>query len=235
MKGKGKADWESEQLLALVRKLQPGIIIDNRAEIEQDIWTPEQFQPTEWLRHPETNELVVWEACQTFSGSWGYHRDEQTWKNPEMLLRMLVNTVSLGGNLLMNVGPTSRGYLDSRAEAALKVYADWMKYNARSIYGCTMAEPEFIAPKDCRYTQSADGKRLYLHLFAYPFAHIQLRGLAGRVEYAQFLHDGSEVLFTDGTLNHFGEGLPQHADALTLYLPDIKPNCLLPVIELFLK
>ena len=33
----------------------------------------------------------------------------------------------------MNVGPTSRGYLDYRAEEALKVFADWMKYNNRSI------------------------------------------------------------------------------------------------------
>ena len=235
MKGKGREDWESEKLIATARKLQPGIIIDNRADLEQDLWTPEQFQPTEWVRHPETNELVVWEACQTFSGSWGYYRDEQTWKNPEMLLRMLVNTVSLGGNLLMNVGPTSRGYIDSRAEAALKVYADWMKYNSRSIYGCTMAEPEFVAPADCRYTQSVDGKRLYLHLFAYPFAHIRLPGLSGKVEYAQFLHDGSEVLFSDGKVDHFSEGISNQPDAVTLYLPDLKPNSLLPVIELFLK
>ncbi|MFR6589682.1 MAG: alpha-L-fucosidase [Gallintestinimicrobium sp.] len=64
----------------------------------------------------KTGELVTWEACHTFSGSWGYFRDEQTWKSPEMLIRLLVNTVSRGGNLLMNVGPTSRGYLDYRAE-----------------------------------------------------------------------------------------------------------------------
>ena len=235
MKGKGKDDWEAEELLALARRLQPGIIIDNRTGIEQDIFTPEQFQPDEWLRHRETGELVNWEACQTFSGSWGYYRDEQTWKSPEMLIRMLVNTVSLGGNLLMNVGPTSRGYFDHRAEAALKVYADWMKVNSRAIYGCTMAEPEFTAPADCRFTQSLDGKRLYLHLFAYPFAHIQLHGLAGKVDYAQFLHDGSEVLFSEGKMEHFGEALPEGDDLLVLNIPPVKPDCLVPVIELFLK
>ena len=235
MKGKGKDDWEAEKLIALARKLQPGIIIDNRTEIEQDLWTPEQFQPTEWVRHKETGELVTWEACQTFSGSWGYYRDEQTWKSPEMLIRMLVNTVAIGGNLLMNVGPTSRGYLDDRAENALKVYADWMKYNSRSIYGCTMAEPKFKAPADCRFTQSADGKRLYVHLFAYPFAHLQLPGLGGKVDYAQFLHDGSELKFSENKLEHFGEALPEQDDLLVIYLPAIKPNTLVPVIELFLK
>ena len=50
MKGKGKDDWEAEKLIALARSLQPGIIIDNRTEIEQDVWTPEQFQPTEWVQ-----------------------------------------------------------------------------------------------------------------------------------------------------------------------------------------
>ena len=220
MKGKGKDDWESEELIKLARSLQPDIIIDNRAEIEQDLWTPEQYQPTEWIRD-KNGERVVWEACQTLSGSWGYYRDESTWKSPEMLIRMLVNTVSLGGNLLMNVGPTARGYLDYRAEAALGVYADWMKYNSRSIYGCTMADPEFQAPADCRLTQSEDGKRLYVHLFAYPFAHLQLRGLAGKVEYAQFLHDASELLFTEGGVNHFSEGAARGDDLL--------------VIELFLK
>ncbi len=236
-KGKGRDDWESEKLIALARSLQPHIMIDNRADIEQDLWTPEQYQPLEWIRHKETGELVTWEACQTFSGSWGYHRDEQTWKSPEMLIRMLVNTVALGGNLLMNVGPTSRGYLDDRACAALDVFAQWMKYNGRSVYGCTMAEPELLksCPQDCRLTQSADGRRLYVHLFAYPFAHLQLFGLAGKVEYAQFLHDGSELLFTEGKVDHFSEGASARDDLLVIKLPAVKPRVEVPVIELFLK
>ncbi len=236
MRGKEKDDWESEKLIALARSLQPGIMIDNRADIEQDLWTPEQYQPQEWVRHEKTGELVTWEACQTFSGSWGYHRDEQTWKSPEMLIRMLVNTVSLGGNLLMNVGPTSRGYLDRRAQDALKVYADWMRVNSRSIYGCTMAEPEYAAPSDCRLTQSEDGKRLYVHLFAYPFAHLHMKGLAGKVDYAQFLHDGSEILYTEGTAETYGDSpIPGREDLLILHLPPVKPDCIVPVIELFLK
>lgn len=237
MKGKGKDDWEAEKLIATARSLQPDIIIDNRTELEQDLWTPEQYQVTEWVRHPKTGELVTWEACQTFSGSWGYHRDESTWKSPEMLIRMLVNTVSCGGNLLMNVGPTSRGEFDDRAKNALAVYERWMHFNSRSIYNCTMAEPELLktCPPDCRYTQSVDGKRLYVHLFAYPFQHLLIHGLAGKVDYAQFLHDGSEVLMHEGKVPHFSEGIAQGEDLLVLNLPAIKPNMEVPVIELFLK
>lgn len=235
MRGKGKEDWEAEELIALARRLAPDILIDNRTEVDGDIWTPEQYQPKTWVRHPESGELVTWEACQTFSGSWGYYRDEMTWKSPEMLIRMLVETVSLGGNLLMNVGPTARGYLDSRAQEALEVYARWMQYNSRSIYGCTMAEPQFQAPQDCRFTQSADGKRLYLHLFAYPFAYLELHGLAGKVDYVQFLHDASEVCFTEGKVDHFSLGATQAKDLLVLELPPVKPDVLVPVLEIFLK
>ena len=235
LKGKGKDDWEAEELIALARKLQPGIIIDNRTELEQDIWTPEQYQPLEWVKHNETGELVTWEACQTFSGSWGYHRDESTWKSPEMLINMLINTVCIGGNLLMNVGPTARGYLDYRAEKALGVYADWMKYNSRSIYGCTMAEPEFTAPRGTRLTQSVDGKRLYIHLVEYPYEFLEFRGLADKIDYAQFLHDGSEVLYTIGSIDHFSEARTQSADLVAFKIPIVKPNTIVPVIEVFLK
>ena len=235
LRGKGKDDWEAEKLIATARSLQPGIIIDNRTGIEQDLWTPEQYQPQAWLRHRETGELVTWEACQTFSGSWGYYRDETSWKSPEMLIQMLIQTVSLGGNLLMNVGPTARGCFDYRAQAALQSFADWMKFNSRSIYGCTMAEPEFQAPNGCRLTQNEDGKRLYVHLFQYPYAFLELPGFAGKVEYAQFLHDASEVRFSENSVEHFSEGRTQSDDLLVLNLPAVKPPVIVPVIELFLK
>ena len=235
LKGKGKDDWEAEELIALARKLQPGIIIDNRTEIEQDIWTPEQYQPLTWQRHKETGELLTWEACQTFSGSWGYHRDESSWKSPQMLIEMLINTVCIGGNLLMNVGPTARGCLDYRAENALAVYAEWMKYNSRSIYNCTMAEPEFVAPRGTRLTQSEDGKRLYIHLIEYPYAFLEFRGLGGKIDYAQFLHDGSEIIYTEGKIAHFSEGRTEAEDLVAFNLPTPKPNVVVPVIEVFLK
>jgi len=235
MKGKGKDDWESEKLVALARELQPGIIIDNRSDLEQDLWTPEQYQMLEWVRHPESGELVTWEACQTFSGSWGYFRDETSWKSPKMLIEMLVNTVCIGGNLLMNVGPTARGCFDYRAEKALKVYADWMKYNGRSIYNCTMAEPEFKAPRGTRLTQSEDGKRLYIHLIEYPYAFLEFEGLADKIDYAQFLHDGSEILYTIDEVGHFSEGRTSKKGLVAFRIPQHIPEMIVPVIEVFLK
>lgn len=237
--GKGSDDWEAKELIALARSLQPGIIIDNRAGIEQDLWTPEQIEVKAWPRHSQTGELVPWEACHTFSGSWGYYRDEMTWKSPEMLIKLLIDCVSLGGNLLMNVGPTARGYMDKRAVNALNVYAEWMKYNSRSIYGCTMAEPEFKAPDGVRYTQSEDGRRLYAHIYNYPFRYLQLPGLAGKVKYAQFLHDASELRMPqDAAKRLTNSGGEKHGDIeeniLILEVPYVKPDVTVPVVELFL-
>ncbi len=224
--GKGRADWESEKLLALVRELAPRIIVDNRLDLPGggggDIQTPEQFQPTEWVKVDD--KPVVWEACQTLSGSWGYHRDETTWKSPDQLVQMLVNTVSLGGNLLMNVGPTARGTFDARALSALSVYGDWMTLHERAIRGCTQSE--FAAPPDVRYTQNFATNRLYAHVYAWPFQHLHLPGLAGRVAYAQLLNDASEVKFRD---------TGKENATLTLELPIVKPNVVGPVVELFLK
>ena len=136
---------------------------------------------------------------------------------------MLINSVSCGGNLLMNVGPTARGLFDPRAREALAVYRDWMALHGRSIYGCTQSE--FAAPGHCRLTQN--GKRLYAHLFSWPFKHLHLDGLAGKVEYAQLLNDASELRLRE-------DADPARA-TLTLELPVRKPDVVVPVVELFLK
>lgn len=220
--GKTKEDWESEKLVKLIRELQPEIVINNRLGVEGDTVTPEQQANVTWPTHKETGELLTWEVCHTFSGSWGYFRDETSWKSPKMLIDTLVKTVANGGNLLMNVGPTSRGVFDYRADNALKAFADWMKFNSRSIYGCTMAEPEFTAPEGTYLTQSEDGKRLYIHFVDYPFKSVALKYSIDKIDYAQFLHDGSEVLYK------------QKGDYVLFELPVVQPQAITPVIELFL-
>ncbi|MGH7146093.1 MAG: alpha-L-fucosidase [Planctomycetota bacterium] len=230
--GKGQQEWGSEALLKLVRDLQPRIMVNNRLELDGDFSTPEQFQPREWVR--VNGQRVVWEACQTFSGSWGYHRDEESWKSTEMLVQMLIDTVSKGGNLLLNVGPNGRGELDARALDRLRGIGAWMRLHGRSIYGCTQSE--FTPPPDGRYTQN--GRRLYLHLFAWPFGHVHLPGLAGRVEYAQLLNDASEIKLREPELKvdpHNYMAAAGQAGTLTLQLPVKKPAVTVPVIELFLK
>jgi len=233
--GKGRNDWKSQELYQLVRELQPHVILNDRLDLDDgwDVNTPEQYQPREWVR--VNGQPVTWEACQTFSGSWGYHRDEASWKSVPQLVRMLADSVSKGGNLLLNVGPTGRGEFDARALDRLRGVGQWMHRHGRSIYGCTQAPDEFTAPEDCRLTYNPETHRLYVHLFAWPFKHLHLDGLADRVEYAQLLNDASEVLMQPVKHGDAPVGDQPDRKTLTLTLPVLQPDAAVPVIELFLK
>ncbi|QYA92746.1 alpha-L-fucosidase [Streptomyces anulatus] len=229
--GKGPDDWDSPRLLDMVRELQPHILVNDRAGLPGDFVTPEQYQPSA----PMTSggRPVLWEACQTLNGSWGYDRDNLDRKSPDLLVRMLVDGVSKGGNLLLNVGPTGRGHLDPRDTAALGEVGRWMDLHERSVRGC--GPSPFTPPADCRYTQRGD--RLYVHLFAWPLSHLHLPGLDGRVRYAQLLNDASEVVPVQvdpdrPAVNTQMGGQP--AGTLTLRLPVQRPDTLVPVIELHL-
>ena len=234
--GKGRDDWGSVELMKMVRELQPGIIVNDRADLKDywggwDFTTPEQFKVDKW---PEENGVrIPWETCQTFSGSWGYYRDEHTWKDNKQLLVLLIESVSKGGNLLLNVGPTARGTFDERADKALAEMGEWMKYNNRSIYNCTQAPDEFEAPDNTLLTYNPETNRLYVHLLDYPLQNFLMRGYGDKVKYAQFLHDASEIKIG----KPYGHWIEQkHSDNdINLLLPVNKPRVEIPVIELFLK
>ncbi len=225
--GKGKNDWGSVELLKMIRKLQPGIIVDNRLDLDEyadgaDFATPEQVKPSELQ---STYGGLPFETCQTFSGSWGYFRDENSWKTNHELLTLLITAVSKSGNLILNVGPTARGYFDYRAVRALDSVGMWMKYNNRSIYGCTQAPSEFKYPEKTLLTYNPVTKKLYLHLMQYNQAGITLPGYNGKIKYAQFLHDNSEIKYQAA-----GDNSPD----LLINLPQ-KPNMQIPVIEFTLQ
>jgi alpha-L-fucosidase len=226
-RGKGKDDWGSVELVKLIRKLQPGIIIDNRLNLEEykdgaDFETPEQVKPSELAKY----RGKTWETCQTFSGSWGYYRDEHTWKTHRQLLDLLITSTSNGGNLILNVGPTARGEFDYRANNALDSMAYWMHANSKAIYGCTYAPDKYAVPEGAKLTYNAAKKKLYVHLFNYPAnGSITLPGYSGTVTYAQFLNDNSEVLYKPASNN----------TDLVVTLPKNKPPYEVPVIELSLQ
>ncbi|MDR2287321.1 MAG: alpha-L-fucosidase [Prevotellaceae bacterium] len=223
--GKGHKDWDSENLIKLIRSLQPQIIIDDRADLKNTTWgwdyvTPEQSIPKEWPA--ENGVRLPWEVCHTFSGSWGYYRDEHSWKSVHQLLSILIESVSKGGNLLLNVGPTARGTFDNRANDRLDGIAKWMKFHSRSIYGCTQAPNEYKVPDNCLLTYNPETKRLYLHILGWSIP--SLSGYGDKIKYAQFLNDASEIKYS----------ITDNNDVI-LTLPAQHPNVEIPVIELFLK
>jgi alpha-L-fucosidase len=232
--GKGRDDWESERLVELIRRLRPGIILDDRLDLPGvgDIATPEQFQPRTGL--VRDGKPVVWEACQTMGGWWGYQRDGGAWRDSDELIRTLIDTVSKGGNLLLNVGPTARGELCPRTRERLRGIAAWMRHHAAAIHGCGAAPAGIACPQDCRLTWDARRRRLFVHVFAWPYQHLHIDGLKGKVRSARLMLDGSELAMhglKDWQM-HVARDAGFGPDLLSINLPIPRPDTAVPVIEL---
>ncbi len=149
---------------------------------------------------------------------------------------MLIETVSKGGNLLLNVGgPTARGVFDERADERLDGIGNWMKYHSRSVYGCTQAPEDFKAPQNCLVTYNPSKKRIYIHVLEWPFKSLHLPGYKGKFKYAQLLNDASEIKFRTQTEEGSHTTETSRENDLILSLPVERPNVEVPVIELFLE
>lgn len=191
--------WRATELVQSIRRMHPDIIIDNRlscghedANFQETGWgdftSPEQIIPPQGVVNRDGKPLV-WEACITLNNHWGYVRDDHNYKSSAQAIRMLVECVSKGGNLLLNVGPDARGRIPAASLERMKDIGDWLELNGESIYGCGIAD--FPKPDWGRYTQK--GQRLFAHIFEKPVGGIPLLGLGGKVRQARLLADGSEV------------------------------------------
>jgi len=246
--GKGPDDWDVPKLCKLIRELQPNILINDRLGTDwdaghtADFLCYEQALPSEQMSN--NGRPVAWESPQTFSGSWGYFRDETSWKTSKQLLEMLLYTTSRGGNLLLNVGPTGRGEIDARATQCLEQIAAWMRPNSRAIHGCTAAPAEIGPPDKCVLTYDANANKLYVHVLDWPATpgprgqstYLYWKDMqADRIAYAQLLNDASEVLFRAGGKNKKELVGGWTEDTTILTLPVHQPDTEIPVIEVALK
>jgi alpha-L-fucosidase len=120
---------QSEELLQLIRTLQPNCIVNGRiGNGLGDYYVSEQQISKEANLNP-------WEACITMSRRWAYNRHDTEWKSPELLVRQLVEIVSKGGNLLLNIGPKGDGTFPPESVERLAAIGNWMKINNEAIYG----------------------------------------------------------------------------------------------------
>jgi len=230
-KGKGAADWQADELVKMIHQLQPKILLNNRLGIDGGgVITPEKAQ---FASDAPTDTFKLIEECNTLARSWGYVRDDHDWKSPEQLIHLLVDAVSHGNNLLLNVGPDGRGVFPPEATDRLAAFGDWMRVNSSAIYGA--GRSAFAAPDGVRYTQN--GKYLYAHFYTWPIESIELPGLAGKVRTARLFDDGAEVRFKGPEAKDPKDNLSTGVSegAIRLLLPTAKPPSLVPVVELTLE
>ncbi|MFA6110841.1 MAG: alpha-L-fucosidase, partial [Candidatus Latescibacterota bacterium] len=161
-------DIRMTEMEAMARRHQPGLIIADRTvggEYENLI-TPEQLIPDEPLEVP-------WESCLTMGESWKYVPDDRC-KPASQLLRMLVEVVAKGGNLLLGTGPTPEGTLTDEALSRLAEIGAWMAVNGEAIRRSRPVAPH--REGEVFYTRR--GQQAYAIAFGDPQpAPICLRGL----------------------------------------------------------
>lgn len=201
--------WQAQKLVEMVRGLQPDIILDNRLEVSGegfgsllsnhpsdycgDFVSPEQIIPPYGL-FDEKGRPVLWEACITMNDHWGYHSQDHNYKKTATILRKLVECVSKGGNMILNVGPDARGRFPKEAIHILDEISLWMRDHAESIYGCSYASLK--KPENGRITQK--DQVLYYHVIEMSIGGIPLYGIHREdVESIYLLSDHSELMIMD--------------------------------------
>ena len=149
-------DINMPELVRKAREKQPGLIVVDRA-VEgpyQNYLTPENQVPGKLLPYP-------WESCIIMGGGWSYSFDAK-YKSTHELINILVDIVSKGGNLLLNIAPSPEGTWDEEAYSRLKELGVWMRINEEAIYNTRPLAP-YREGKVC-FTQLNDGTTYAIYL-----------------------------------------------------------------------
>lgn len=212
--------WKATELVRMVRRHQPDVLIDNRLETSGegfgtivtarpeefcgDFASPEQIIPPEGIRN-ELGQPVPWELCTTINNNWGYNPSDLLYKPPALLIRKLVECVSKGGNMILNIGPDANGLVDEKSLRTLDGIAAWMDKNRDSIHGYGMAG----RPKPEWGWYTGRENKLYAHVLEAPIGPLALTGVS-RDEIARVrrLADGSEMKQGESWITHSYAHIP---------------------------
>ena len=209
--------WETTKLLTDLIKLQPHMLVNNRfwnglENDKGDFFTPEKYVPA------FGSGGRAFEVCHTMNESFGYSYHDNHWKTTKETIHLLIDIVSKGGNLLLNVGPDPKGHIPKQSIKALKETGDWLKKNGSAIYGTT-ANPFSKLPANIRCTKKDLGNNktvLYFHLLEWPKNNkFTVLGLQNKVAKIRLLSSKEKVSFK------------QDADTMQIKLPSsaINENC----------
>ncbi|MEU6735768.1 alpha-L-fucosidase [Streptomyces physcomitrii] len=181
---RSEEQWAVAALAARIRAHSPRTVCNARLLGHGDYATPEQGLP---MRAPET----PWELCLTLNDSWGYRPSDRNHKTPGMLVRCFAETVGMGGNLLLGVGPREDGSIPEEAAAPLEGLGAWVRRHAAAVYGTTggLLPGHHYGPS----TLSADRRTLYLVCFDPPAETVSVRGLRTPVRRVSVLGTGTPL------------------------------------------
>lgn len=169
----GKPLWEADKLYELVRRLQPSIIMNNRAASHGD-WQGDFSTAERKVGEFDTNN--TWETCDVLCTNWGYEPNDPM-KSLKTCVQLLARTASNDGNLLLNVSPTGTGSIEARQISRLKEIGEWMGRCGEAVYG-TRGGP--FRPGPWGGSTHRDN-RIYLHIVDWPESIVELPPIRRRI------------------------------------------------------
>lgn len=210
--------FEYEQLYGIIRELQPDAIIHNNRHAQplpgEDVQGFEQDLPGENTAGFNTTEIyeLPLEICMTINDNWGIHFEDEKHKSTKQLVHNLVRSASLGGNFLLNVGPTAEGKILPLHARRLREIGDWLEIYGASIYKTRSGQIPATRESASTYKPGLDGgnARHYLHVLEHISDSVQLTDVPHQFDSATTLRDGSPIQ------------LRQQDEMLALTIPESK-------------
>ncbi|UCS93937.1 alpha-L-fucosidase [Echinicola marina] len=179
-------EWKSKQLKEQLLAWNPNLIINSRIGGGLgDYDTPEQGVP---VTRPHSK---YWELCLTMNNSWGYQHNDHAYKSPGELLRVFVDCLHMGGNLLLDMGPKPDGSIPEEAVDILKEFGRWTSKHASAVYETQAGIPagHVFAPT----TLSKDKKILYIYLDYKVNESLVIKGLKNMINRIWVVGNGTKL------------------------------------------
>ena len=176
--------WHSLELAAMIEELQPGIVLNNRLRHKNlgHYGTPESAAPA----YPPGG---VWEYCTTPGDNWDGPLANRNVKQPPELVRMFGDTIGMGGNLLLNMAPYSRGVFPEVQVNAVSGLGEWITAHRSAIYGSEAGLPPAL------FNGASTHHSSVIDLIAYdqPRDELVVKGIRGNIARVAHLVSGTEL------------------------------------------
>jgi len=180
--------WQSDKVHSLLKVKNPNIIINSRLDKHGDYDTPEQGVP---VVKPNAK---YWELCYTMNDSWGFQPYDNHYKSSNMIIRTLVDCISMGGNLLLDIGPKADGTIAPEQVKILKDLGRWTNKHSEAIYETQAGIAD--GHVNAKTALSKDKKQLYIYVDFKTTKGIVLKGIKSTIKKVEIIGNKAEVKST---------------------------------------
>ena len=224
--------FEYEKLYGMIHELQPDAVIENNRHAEpmpgEDLQGFEQDLPGE--NTTGFNETTIYglpiQVCMTINDHWGWSRDDRNTKSARRLVHVLAKSASVGGNLLLNVGPTPEGEIPALHQERLREVGRWLAQNGDGIYYTRAG----VIPPTRETVSTRRGDRHFIHVLDYVSDCVILAGVPEHIHHARLVASGRALEIEREGENFF---VSADSDRTTICIPPDLRDPHDTVIELF--